>query len=114
MWDQDAIEPPPIRYFNNNLNPAKKGALDRASGNYQAMLDAMVIVNRATLKDFAAPCPMPKHVPKDAHMVRIAPCHGEYNNAGVFCALVKLTVGGKNVVDGKTSLKKSYLASLRL
>jgi len=109
MWDEDAVEPPPIRYFNEKLNPERSEVekeLRKVKG-LMPTIDAMTKVEQATLMEFAAPCPIPEHVPKDAHMVRIAPCHGEYKNGGVFCALVKLTVGGSNVVDGWAKIYKA-------
>jgi len=95
MWDQDAIEPPPIQIFNERVNPPleRRPVLEHT-------VESAFMVQPATVNDFAAPCPVPRNVPKDSHMIRIASCGSEYENRGVFCALVKLTVGGNNVVDG--------------
>jgi len=91
MWDRDAVEPPPLMYFDSKVNSECR----RFRGSMGLHLDTHAL---------ASPCEVPKMgVPKDAHMVRIVPCGGEVENRAVVCALVKLVEvttkdGGKQIM----------------
>jgi len=92
MWDKDAIEPPVCGQVGKN-----KGISHR----FECLNPA---------------CPIPKVVPKGAHMVRIRTCNGGSSLSnyaqgeegfGTYCALVKVSVGGTRVVDGWAKVIKA-------
>jgi hypothetical protein len=79
MWDQDAVQPLNTTTYNHvNLEHWNRGT-----------------------HPFPAGCAIPPSgVPPGAHLLRVVPCKGAFDNSAVFCTLVKITEGSNPLVEG--------------
>lgn len=101
MWDQAAVQPLDLaKYKFERTNGARK--VGNAWITYPTMSTRAFYLAwwKAGITDYPAACPIPPEgLPEHSHLVRVSPCYGEWENVGVFCALVKITTGDDPVVQ---------------